>query len=207
MNAFVRYLGSNKNIVGAAAALAGLAVTVPTGIAGPLWPVVVGGLYGIGALLTPREKVHLTIEGNAQAQAEELQKDLRDLKYNIGKKRSRLPAVAAALLDEILLSLDEILDRAAQLASSPEQLFVVGRMIRDYIPTSLESYLNLPTRYATSHRGPAGKTPQEDLIEQLQLLRSEVGKVAEAVYAGDAQALRNQGRFLQEKFGSSALDL
>lgn len=48
----VGYLESARNPVGGAAALAGLALAF-AGFAGAYWPVVVGGLYGAGALLAP----------------------------------------------------------------------------------------------------------------------------------------------------------
>ncbi len=47
------YVGSTRHVVGAVAGLVALGATVPTGIAGPYWPVVVGGVYGLGALLAP----------------------------------------------------------------------------------------------------------------------------------------------------------
>lgn len=50
------YLGSTRNIVGSVAGLVALGATVPTGVSGEWWPVVVGGVYGIGALLTPGPK-------------------------------------------------------------------------------------------------------------------------------------------------------
>ncbi|MFD5350179.1 hypothetical protein ACFWJY_42155, partial [Streptomyces anulatus] len=46
------YLESARNLTGSAAALGGLALTF-AGFAGAYWPVVVGGLYGAGALLAP----------------------------------------------------------------------------------------------------------------------------------------------------------
>ncbi|HEX3201647.1 MAG TPA: hypothetical protein VHW42_06910, partial [Actinomycetes bacterium] len=53
----LRYLYSNKNLAGSAAALAGLGLYF-TGVVGELWPVVVGGLYGIGALAVPPTRTY-----------------------------------------------------------------------------------------------------------------------------------------------------
>lgn len=47
----------------------------------------------------------------------------------------------------------------------------------------------------------------EELLAQLDLLDTRLRKVAESVYRGDEQALRDQGRFLQDRFGGSDPDL
>src|SRR4051794_27848955 len=68
------YLGSTKNIVGSALAIGGLVLHF-VGLAGSLWPVVVGGLYGVGALLTPPDRVRLTIS-HAEVETKRLRADL-----------------------------------------------------------------------------------------------------------------------------------
>ncbi len=206
-NPVLRYLGSTKNIVGSAAGLAGLAATLPTGLAGDLWPVVVAGLYGAGALLAPREKAKLTVGGFGAVEATRLKEELASLQTRVAARRSRLAPDTRDRLDAVMASLTEILDRAEGLATSPDDLFVVGQTIRDYVPTSLEAYLNLPLRYAMSHKGASGKTPHEELNGQLEILAEKLGAVSEALYAGDAQKLRDQGRFLQDRFRGSSLDL
>ena len=67
---FARYLGSTRNIVGSVAALGALGATVPTGVAGPVWPLVVAGTYGIGALLSPRERASFAPSGFASTRAQ-----------------------------------------------------------------------------------------------------------------------------------------
>ncbi|WP_371482305.1 hypothetical protein [Kitasatospora sp. NBC_00315] len=47
-----RYLESGRNLAGCAGGTAGLVLHF-TGVAGPWWPAVVAGLYGVGALLAP----------------------------------------------------------------------------------------------------------------------------------------------------------
>jgi hypothetical protein len=44
-------------------------------------------------------------------------------------------------------------------------------------------------------------------MAQLGLLESGLSAIADAVYQGDEQALRDQGRFLRDRFGGSSLDL
>lgn len=202
------YLGSNRNIVGSVAGLAALGATLPTHVAGPLWPVVVGGVYGIAALLTPQDKVHLVDPGYsaAVARAESLRADLERLGARVAKYDRRLPEDVVAAYRRVESQLVEILARAEELATSPDHLFVVGRTINEYLPTSLETYANLPRSFAMARRG-GGRSAHEELLSQLALLERELGDIAGAVYAGDVAKLAAQGRFLEDKFAESSLDL
>jgi len=200
-----RYLASTKNIAGAALGVAALGAQLSIGL-GSLWPVAVAGCYAIGALVAPPEKVHLSV-GGAGGEVAALRADLAALGKRVDGTRSRLDDDITAAAGRILTLLGSVLDRAEVLATSPDQLFVVSRTIRDYLPTSLESYLNLPRTYAVQSRVAGRRTAHDELMAQLELLETQLAKVAQAVYAGDEQALVDQGRFLQEKFGASDLDL
>ncbi|MBF8187223.1 hypothetical protein ITP53_16065 [Nonomuraea sp. K274] len=197
-----RYLGSTKNIVGCSLALLGL-VAHFLGLAGAFWPVVVAALYGAGALLAPQERVRLTI-AHAEVETRALRADLDTLLQRID---GRFPADVHAAVDTLAEVLRGVLDRAEQLTSSPDQLHVVSQTIRRYLPASLEAYANLPRGYALTRRGGRERSAHEELLAQLALLDAQLRKVAEAIHSGDEQALRDQGRFLRDKFGRSELDL
>ncbi|MEW9529421.1 hypothetical protein [Microbispora sp. NPDC049125] len=199
----VGYLGSTRNIVGSVLALAGLALHF-LGLAGSLWPLVVAGLYGVGALLTPPDRVRLTVS-HAEVETRALRADLDALTAKV--TGARFPEDVVAKVGQIASVLRDVLARAEVLTSSPDQLHVVSQAIRDYLPTSLEAYANLPRSYALTRRGERERSAHEELIAQLGLLESGLSKVADAVYQGDEQALRDQGRFLRDRFGGSALDL
>ncbi|GII58838.1 hypothetical protein Pth03_72270 [Planotetraspora thailandica] len=199
----LRYLGSTKNIVGSALAIGGVVLHL-FGVAGSLWPVVVAGLYGMGALLAPPDRVRLTIS-HAEVETRQLRADLDTL---LGKvTANRFPADVVTKVEEMAGILRDILARAEALTSSPDQLHVVSQAIRDYLPTSLEAYANLPRSYALARRAERERSAHEELMSQLDLLESGLATVAEAVYKGDEQALRDQGRFLRDRFGGSTLDL
>jgi hypothetical protein len=197
------YLGSTRNIVGAVLALGGVGLHF-LGVAGSLWPVVVAGLYGMGALLTPPDRVRLTIS-HAEVETRRLRDDLDTLVSKVSA--ARFPEDVVAKVRELAGILRDVLARAETLTSSPDQLHVVSQAIRDYLPTSLESYANLPRSYALTRRGERERSAHEELMAQLGLLETALSKVADAVYQGDEQALRDQGRFLRDRFGGSGLDL
>lgn len=198
----LRYLGSTRNIAGSVLALLGLLAHF-LGFAGAYWPVVVVALYGIGALLAPPDRVRLTIS-HAEVAAGGLRADLEALLRRID---GRFPADVRAAVDALAEVLDGILGRAEQLTSSPDQFHVVSQTIRSYLPSSLEAYANLPRGYALARRADRRRSAHEELLAQLALLDAELRKVADAIHRGDDQALRDQGRFLQDRFGGSDLDL
>ncbi|WP_198166946.1 hypothetical protein [Microbispora sp. ATCC PTA-5024] len=197
------YLGSTRNIVGSVLALVGLGLHF-IGLAGSLWPVVVAGLYGVGALLTPPDRVRLTIS-HAEVETRRLREDLDALVAKVTPPR--FPEDVVARVGELAAMLRDVLARAEVLTASPDQLHVVSQAVRDYLPTSLEAYANLPRSYALTRRAERERSAHEELMTQLGLLETGLGRIAEAVYQGDEQALRDQGRFLRDRFGGSSLDL
>ncbi|GAA3649668.1 hypothetical protein GCM10022224_010510 [Nonomuraea antimicrobica] len=198
----LRYLGSTRNIVGSCLALLGLLGHF-LGLTGAFWPVVVVALYGAGALLAPPDRVRLTIS-HAEVETRALREDLDGLLRRVeGRFPGDVQAAVRALADVI----GGVLARAEQLTASPDQLHVVSQTIRRYLPASLEAYANLPRRYALTRRAGRERSAHEELLTQLALLDAQMGKVAEAIHRGDEQALRDQGRFLRDRFGGSDLDL
>jgi hypothetical protein len=197
------YLGSTRNIVGSALALGGLGLHF-LGLAGSLWPVVVAGLYGVGALLTPPDRVRLTIS-HAEVETRALRDDLDALVAKVSPPR--FPVDVVAKVGDLAAILRGVLARAEALTSAPDHLHVVSQAVRDYLPTSLEAYANLPRSYALTRRGSRERSAHEELMAQLGLLESGLSAIADAVYQGDEQALRDQGRFLRDRFGGSSLDL
>ena len=110
------------------------------------------------------------------------------------------PEVMAKVLKirQIILA---ILPRSGNLPPGSPQLFVIERTATDYLPTSLQAYLNLPRAYATQHPVQDGKTPKEVLLDQLTLLETKMNEVADDVHRNDSDRLLAHGRFLEERFG------
>ncbi|MEV4396766.1 hypothetical protein [Nonomuraea sp. NPDC049607] len=198
----LRYLGSTRNIAGCLLALLGLAAHL-LGLAGAFWPVVVAALYGAGALLAPPERLRLRVS-HAEMETSALRADLDALLRRI---EGRFPADVHLAVEGIAEVVRGVLGRAEQLAASPDELHVVSRTIRGYLPAGLEAYANLPRGYALTRRAGRERSAHEELLSQLALLDARLREVADAVHRGDEQALRDQGRFLRDRFGGSDLDL
>jgi hypothetical protein len=196
------YLYSTKNIAGSALALVGL-VLFFTGIIGSfVWPFVVVALYVAGALIAP---------GGGKYDLTSSSFDPNDVRQALSKQlntiHGKVPAEIEAKVQSINDTILGILPHYGEFPAGSPDLFVVGRTATDYLPRALQSYLNLPRVYATTHPVDGGKTSEQVLSGQLDLLGSKLNDVADAVHKKDSDALLANGRFLEEKFGKSQLSL
>ncbi|HEY5230488.1 MAG TPA: hypothetical protein VIJ11_06325 [Galbitalea sp.] len=201
-----RWLESGKNIVGCVLAVVAIILEVTVGL-GAFWPVIVVAAYGVGALLWPRDRLNLTLELGESASADDLKVQMSALRKTMTTQSGRLGADVVTPLGALLDILDEIVSKWDDLLAAPEQSHVVQQMIVDYVPTSLQTYLNIPATYALTARVAGKKSAHDELIDQLTLLTTEAEKIRAAVYTKDLDALGDQSRFLQDKFGKSSLDL
>jgi hypothetical protein len=197
----VRYLYSNKNIAGCVGALGGLGLFF-TGIVGPLWPVVVVGLYAVGALVAPGPKVYDLSTGQVDTDA--VRHALNAQAHAIQGKVS--PEVQAKF-NGIQSTILGVLPKLGSLGPASQDIFVVQKTATDYLPAALQSYLNLPRAYASVRRVAGDKTPEQILLDQLTLIDSKMNEVVDAVSRDDTDQLIANGRFLAERFGKSELTL
>ena len=201
-NPVLRYLYSNKNIVGSTLALFGLLLFFTGVITSFFWPFVVIAMYGIGALLWPGPP-QVALAGTSF----DPDSIRRSLQHTMSTASGKLSPPLQAKLQEIADTITGILPHYAEFPAGSPDLFVVGRTATDYLPSALQAYLNLPRAYASLHKMPNGKTADEVLGDQLTLLSSKMDEVADAVHKKDSDALLANGRFLEEKFGASPLAL
>ena len=203
---FGRWLSSSKNILGSGLGVAAIVAEATVGL-GPAWPAVVVASYIVGALVAPRDRVDLRLDIGATASASDLTAQLKILRRSTTGQARRLDDDANAIFQKILGTLDDIVARWDDLATAPDQRHVVERMILDYLPTSIETYLNLPRTFAISARVDGKKNAHDELIDQLNILDTESDRIRTAVYSKAVEALSDQSRFLRDKFGKSSLDL
>jgi hypothetical protein len=203
---FGRWLESGKNIVGCVLAVIAIILEVTVGL-GAFWPIIVVAAYAVGALLWPRDRLNLTLALGESASADDLKAQMASLRKTMSTQSGRLGDDIVKPLGALLDVLDEIVSKWDDLLVAPEQSHVVQQMIVDYLPTSLQTYLNIPATYALTARVAGKKSAHDELVDQLTLLTTEAEKIRAAVYSKDLDALGDQSRFLQEKFGKSSLDL
>lgn len=194
------YLYGRKNVVGCLLALGGLGLFF-TGVVDDLWPVVVGGLYALGALVVPGPK---PLDMRAGF-------DPNDVRKSLGRQlraiENRVPDDVFAKVQQVQSDILEILPKTGRLAPNSTELFVVERTANDYLPSALESYTQLPRAFATRHRTHDGRTPHRALLDQLDLLHDKLSDIADAVNRQDVDRLMANGRFLDDRFGAKALSI
>ncbi|CAL1239659.1 PspC domain-containing protein [Candidatus Methylocalor cossyra] len=85
--------------------------------------------------------------------------------------------------------------------------FEVRKIAFEYLPDALNQYLQLPPSLARTERLASGKTAEESLTEQLQLLDATLKDLAQSLFQKDAGGLLVHGRFLREKFAEQPFRL
>ena len=112
-----------------------------------------------------------------------------------------IEARVASIRDSILLT---ITDRDLAATSTDPNIHLIRQTALDYLPEALERYLALPERYADEPITSDGKTPHRSLLDQLELMDQKIREVADDIVRQDSDRLLVHGRFLHERFGSSA---
>jgi len=199
----LRYAYSNRNLAGCACALGGLGLFF-TGVVGELWPLVVGGLYGIGALVTPPTRgvdLHL---GGAGLDAEALDRAMAE---QVRRIRRKVPEDVLDAVVRIHDAVRDVLARREHLPPGSPDAFVVQRTVDDYLPNALEAYLSLPRGYANRVAVSGGRSARQVLLDQLALLERKLREVVEALVRGDTDRLLAHERFLADRFATSELTL
>jgi phage shock protein PspC (stress-responsive transcriptional regulator) len=138
-------------------------------------------------------------------QARTLHDRIRPLAARLGQSGA---AASVATLDAIIAKLEFLLERAEGAEDGMDlRPFKVRRIAFEYLPQTLERYLQLPPELAGRVRIAAGRTAAQSLQDQLELLDARLGDLTRSYYEKDATALLVHGRFLRDTFGQGALRL
>ncbi|GAA1040661.1 hypothetical protein GCM10009557_62550 [Virgisporangium ochraceum] len=190
--AISRYLVSNRNLVGCALALVGLGLHL-VGVAGRFWPLVMVGLYLLGVVVTPGQRVRLVGTGP---------QDLRAAFDRLVRRarKEKVPTLVLVRLRRIEVLVDGLLARPAELAAHPDAWLAVDSAVRTDLPASFEAYLNLPRWYAGRRQLPGtGRSAEQELVEQLRSVERVLKATADTVHGDRARWLVEHGRRLDEQ--------
>jgi hypothetical protein len=203
MERLTHFLYSRRSLVGSGLAIAGLALHFVGLVTGPLWLPIVVGLYLIGVLLVPSEQ-RLNFTLDAQSSADEIRKGLdRIVIQTRGRVALDIADRIGHIRDSILVTLDA---DGGNVAGDPA-VRDIRQTALDYLPAALNAYLALPRAYAEARPVAGGRTPHDALLEQLDLMDTKMREAADAILAHDSEALLANGRFLADRFATSALKI
>ena len=195
-----RWVKSAKNIAGCVLAVGGLFLIAAGVVTAAVGLLLIPVMYTVGALAAPpRRRVDVV----AGLDKNDVRRSLDEIRTRI---RTRAPDRIGAKVNTISRTIKEILPRADALGAGSPGKYVLYMCATEYLPTTIQAYLDLPREYADSHVVVDGKTPLDLLADQLDLLEKEVNEIAANVNRADTDKLLANGRFLEEKFGSHPLD-
>ena len=124
----------------------------------------------------------------------------------INRSAGRLPVEAVVLARQVTDTVREVIETSTDKTLDVYALVQVNGIVDDYLPTSLQAYLNLDPA-VTEVPGPSGRSPRAALREQLEGLRTAAEELLQAARSHDVDLLFTQGNFLRTKFTRSDLDL
>ncbi|HEY4025924.1 MAG TPA: hypothetical protein VGO86_05790 [Candidatus Dormibacteraeota bacterium] len=108
---------------------------------------------------------------------------------------------------------DRIRRKAAVLGQHPDRfpigsrdLYVVQQTASDYLPTTVNAYLEVPS-WSVNTATADGRTPLQMLHNQLDLLEAKLDEIAESVRKQRVDNLLANERFLEDNFGGNEREL
>ncbi|WP_338845488.1 hypothetical protein V8J88_17375 [Massilia sp. W12] len=191
-----RYLTSNSNLAGSAAALLVL-ILFFLGLIGNGWLLLTLGAYAGGALLPlaftrEPEVLHIADGLSTHEALEQLRKHMLP----------RLPLAPKQELQKILQTVDNLMPRLKEMeqqgAIEAQSRAMLKQTVTRLLPDAIETFLRLPKHYQNKEVMP-GKTAQQLLVEQLQMLGEHVHSLEENLLSPDVNDLLVNTRYLQEK--------
>lgn len=132
-----------------------------------------------------------------------LREQVQTLVLEVNASAGDLPPIAVVLARALTDTVSDVLESPEVDNLDIGVRVALHSVLTDYLPGSIRSYIGA----VRSADAVAAHAATVAIVEQLTTLRSSVADVATASNARDLQALQVQGRFLQDKFGSSELDL
>ncbi|RSS38377.1 hypothetical protein EF906_21080 [Streptomyces sp. WAC08241] len=187
----MRYAESRKNLAGCLGGLAGVGVAL-TGAAGGLWPLVVAGLYGAGALIAPPERPDAPDFEDGGERLEPLRADFTTLRAYLAEVD--LPAVARERLDALDALLEALLEPGW--VRDPDHLHVLARAVRQDVPEAVDAFVR--TRW-WSRVAPGTEPPERHLERQLDALHGEAAGIAAALQEAEELRQRTHTRYLEDR--------
>ena len=160
------------------------------------------GLYGVGYLVAPKSRTE-DLKLRRALSVAEVEAELNAL---VRKVRRRVSKPVLEKVVSIKNSIVEVLPKILDLnASVNKNIYIIRQTALDYLPETLENYLALPRTYRHVHPLKDGKTAQQILLEQLELLDTQMKEIVQDFNKEDTDKLLAHGKFLEEVFKESEL--
>ncbi len=197
-NRFWLYFYSTPNLVAMGLALLGLCAFF-LGMIRAYWPFIVGGLYLIGYLGTPRRPLEIE-RLDSELELEALIAAFDRFLNQVKRRLSEPINARLAQFQETAIAILKRLDRVDGLSDTSH---VVRQTVTSYLPGMIHDYLELPAAFARFQVVRAGKTARDILVEHLDGLNQEFNTILADIHAQQIDKLEAHGAFLKQRFGRS----
>lgn len=117
----------------------------------------------------------------------------------LANQRLALPAPANRKLDQIAVRLEELRPQLANLDPREPAAVEVRRLVGVELPELVEGYKRVPDHLRSEARH-GGHTPEKQLVEGLEIVEDEIGRMTRQLASGELDALATQGKFLELKY-------
>jgi len=115
--------------------------------------------------------------------------------------KHRLPGNTYVTILETCQLLDSVVDAETDHPISDARFeYELSAIIKEYIPSVLQGYLAIPPSLVQEQQ-PNGKTPNQELTEQLGLLQAQAENLHAVRHRRSSDDLTTTGNFLRERFG------
>ncbi|CAN5197557.1 hypothetical protein BH10PSE12_BH10PSE12_36360 [soil metagenome] len=113
-------------------------------------------------------------------------------------QRKALPAPAIRLIDSIGVRLETLAPQLDRLNPHDPAAMEVRRLLSDHLPELVTGYQSIPEPLRREERN--GRVPEQQLIEGLSVIDSEIDRMTGQLASGDLDKLATQNRFLELKY-------
>jgi hypothetical protein len=152
-------------------------------------------LVGFAFLIVP--------QGDTITQEKLMESELPALPANteswLAKQRLALPAPANRTLDKIAIRLEELRPQLANLDPREPAAVEVRRLVGVELPELVEGYKRVPD-HLRRDPGHGGHTPEKQLVDGLEIVEDEIGRMTRQLASGELDALATQGKYLELKY-------
>lgn len=157
------------------------------------------------ASVAPQRPPHLATQPSRAASfaqsSDDLSSALAWVTSHAKQNKHRLSAESYVTILETCQALDAVIDAERRQPSADARFeYELEAMVREYLPTVLRGYLAIPPSMVDS-RQPNGRTPNEELVEQLDLLSGQAEALHASRHSHTSAKLSSTGNFLRERFG------
>lgn len=121
------------------------------------------------------------------------------------RQRPALPAPAQRQLDQISLGLEQMGAQLGRLDPKEPAAIEVRRLVGEELPELVRGYARVPEPLRRQPLN-GGASPDRQLVEGLETIGEEIGRMNQRLATGDLHALATQQRFLELKYKGEGAD-